>query len=381
MKLAIITDKLAELGGAETVLEALLETLPQADLYAMMYNPQYYQNSIISKRLKATSFIQKLPFAKTHYRNYFMLYPTAVEQFDLSKYDVIISWGYFVSHGVITRADQVHIAYSCTPMRQAWSGYFDYINSPFMGGLLGFIKKPLTSLFLHYLRLWDYAAAQRPDHYIAISKEARARISKYYGRDADVIFPHAEVDAFSKYLANHPKTVKKDYYFTISRHIPYKRIDLMIEAFKKLPDKHLKIAGDGPERANLERLADKAPNIEFLGYVSSEDKLRLHAEAKAFLFCAHEDFGIVAVEAQAAGTPVIAFGKGGVKDTVVDGKTGVFFNEQTPESLIAAINQFEKLSMEGHFKQQDLLESAGRFGKERFKKEILEHVTSKLCDR
>jgi glycosyltransferase involved in cell wall biosynthesis len=335
LKIAIIQDWLTEYGGAEKCIEAMCEVWPQAEIFTLVYHPEIFRNSIISKHKVHSSFIRHLPGATTKYRNYFMLYPFAVEQYDLRQYDVVISFSAAFSHGVLTGPDQLHICYKHTPMRYAWSGYFEYMQSPRVQAKW---KNWLARYAIHRLRRWDYLAAQRPDFMIANSIEVQQRIKKYYRRDAIVINPPLEIPKTD--LANH--IVKEDYYFTMSRMVHYKRIDLIVKAFTEIPHRRLIVAGSGPESVNIKKLSKNSPNIKLMGFVDESNKFELLRKAKALVFAAHEDFGIVPIEAQACGTPVIAYGKGGCLETVVNEKTGLFFNEHTIDSLKEAVERFSK---------------------------------------
>jgi len=367
LKVAIVHEFLSNRGGAEKVLETWCEMYPKADIFTLIYQSERYRNSIISKHKIYTSFIDRLPFGRHKYRNFLPLMPFAIEQFDLRGYDLVISNHYIVAHGVITSSEQLHVVNTCTPMKQVWSSYFEYINDPLLKNKL---KRVLARGFIHKFRIWDSTVAQRIDNFIAISTEVSERIKRYYGKDSMVIFPPVDFES----LVPKEKLIKEDYFLGLSRLMPMKRFDLMIDAFKQFPNKNLKIAGGGPEYQKLKERAKGSDNIELLGWVSENDKIQLYQKARAVLFCAYEDFGIVPVEAQAAGTPVIAYGKGGVIDTVVPGKTGVLFETQTVDSLTKAIFNFERMK----FDRGMLIKNAKRFSKERFKKEFVEYVEKKI---
>lgn len=369
MKVAFIQDWLTSYGGAEKCIEALCEVWPEADIYTLVYRQEIFNHSIISGHKVYTSFIQSLPWSKTKFRHYFMLYPFAVEQYDLNEYDVVISFSAAFSHGVITSPNQLHICYKHTPMRYAWNGYHEYLQDPQIRSKW---KNWLTRHLIHRLRRWDFQAAQRPDLIIANSEEVRRRIWKYYRRRAIVIYPPVEVDKFSFSSSK----AKGNYYFTMSRMVPYKRIDLIVKAFIELGDKKLIVAGDGPEMGRLKKIARDSSNIEFVGFVNDKDKIELMQKAKAFIFSAHEDFGIAPVEAQACGIPIIAYGKGGALETVVDNKTGIFFNAQRIEELKKTVFRFEELK--GSFNPTLIRKNAEKFSQTVFKNKIKKYVKKKL---
>ncbi len=366
MKIAIVHDWLVNYAGSERALEQIIQLYPSADLFSLVdFLPDGERGFILNKTV-GTSFIQNLPFAKNKYRSYLPLMPFAVEQFDLSGYDMIISSCHAVAKGVLTKSDQLHICYCYTPIRYAWDLYHQYLKeSGLNAGLKGFFAK----LSLHYIRMWDYTAAGRVNYFVAISHFTAERIKRIYGRDAVVIYPPVDIDAF------HLSPLKKeDFYFTASRMVPYKKIDLIVEAFSKMPGKKLIVGGAGPDFRKIKSKA--AGNVEFLGYQTA-DMLRGYMQrAKAFVFAAEEDFGILPVEAQACGTPVIAYGRGGARETVIGNETGIFFGEQNVESLISAVNTFEK--NQDVFSVAEVRKNAGRFSKERFKTEFKAFVEEKM---
>jgi len=368
VKTAIVHDWLVNYAGAERVLEQIIQLYPSADLFSLIdFLPEAERTFILDKTVR-TSFMQKLPFAKKKYRSYLPLMPLAVEQFDLSGYDLIISSCHAVSKGVLTKSCQLHICYCYTPIRYAWDLYHQYLKeSGLNAGLKGFFAK----LSLHYIRMWDYTAAGRVNYFVADSDFIAERIKRIYGRDAVVIYPPVDIDAF------HLSPLKKeDFYFTASRMVPYKKIDLIVEAFSKMPGKKLIVAGDGPDFRKIKSKA--ARNVEFLGHQTA-DMLRVYLQrAKAFVFAAEEDFGIIPVEAQACGTPVIAYGRGGARETVIGNETGIFFGEQNVESLISAVNNFEK--NQDAFSMAVVRKNAERFGKERFKAEFKAFVEEKMIE-
>jgi len=333
-KVAIIHDWLVVNGGAEKVLEEILVIYPQAEIFTLVdYLPEEDRTWLGGRTIR-TSFIQKLPFAKNKYRNYFPLFPIAIEQFDLSDYDLVISSSYSVAKGVITGPDQVHICYCHSPARYAWDLQAEYLKE---SGIEKGLKSVVARYFLHKFRIWDVRTANGVDAFIANSEFIKKRIYKCYRRDAEVIYPPVNVKRFEL------ETEKEGFYLTASRMVPYKRIDLVVEAFTKLPDKKLKVIGEGPEFDKIKKIAKGHNNIELLGFQSNEVLIENMQQAKAFVFAAEEDFGIIPVEAQACGTPVIAYGKGGCLETVADGVSGLHFAEQTIVCVIDAIERFETL--------------------------------------
>jgi glycosyltransferase involved in cell wall biosynthesis len=298
---------------------------------------------------------------RERYRTFLPLMPYAVEQFDLSPYSLVISSSYAVAKGVITGPDQLHICYCHSPMRYAWDLQNQYLQT---ANLATGPKSWLARLIFHYMRQWDFSSQSRVDHFVANSEFVSRRIQKTYRRTASVIHPPVSVDAFPLC------TEKEDYYLTVSRLVPYKMIGLIVEAFTRMPHLQLRVVGEGPE---YDRIRAKAgPNVTMLGYQSSAVVREQMQRAKAFVFAAEEDFGIVPVEAQACGTPVVAFGKGGVRETVVPGRTGLFFNEQTPESIIGTIEEFE--SGRHQFDPAYIREHAQSFSAERFREEFAAEV-------
>ncbi len=366
MKVSLIHDWLVTLAGAEKVLEAIYELYP-GPIYTLVSDRENLKGSIFEDCEIYTSFIQRLPKAKSKYRSYLPFFPLAIEQFDLSHSDVIISVSTCVAKGVLTRADQLHICYCCTPVRYAWDLYHQYLGET---GLNKGIKGAVAKMILHYIRMWDYISTKRVDHFVTLSYYIARRIKKIYGRDSTVIYPPVDVGSFEVH------TGKEEFYLTASRMVPYKKMDLIVEAFSMMPDKKLVVIGDGPDFAKIKSKASR--NIEILGY-QPFDVLKEHMQkAKAFVFAAEEDFGIIPVEAQACGTPVIAFGKGGVLETVEENKTGIFFNEQTPESLVDAVKRFEL--DQDKFDCREIRKNAERFNRERFKREFREFVDKKLSE-
>lgn len=369
MKVAIVHDWLVTYAGAERVLEQLLNIFPEADLYSIVdFLPENNRNFIKNKKV-TTSFIQKLPKAKTKYRNYLPLMPLAIEQFDLRGYDLIISSSHCVAKGVITGPDQKHICICYTPVRYAWDLQGQYLKE---SGLTKGLKGWLAKAILHYIRLWDLRTVNGVDEFIAISDYIKRRIWKTYRRESMVIYPPVDVESFEFY------DKKEDFYLTASRMVPYKKMDLIVEAFSKMPDKKLIVIGDGPDFKKIKAKASK--NVTLLGYQPFEVLKEHMQKAQAFIFAAEEDFGITPVEAQACGTPVIAYGKGGALETIVGidkvNPTGVFFKEQTVESICKAVAKFEEVK--NKINPKICKANAERFSNERFLREIKEVINTKM---
>lgn len=364
LKMAIIHDWLVTYAGAEKVLEQIIQFYPESDLYSLIdFLPEDEKGFILNKEVK-TSFIQKIPFASKKYRSYLPLMPLAIEQFDLSDYDVIISSSHAVAKGVLINSTQLHICYCHAPIRYAWDLQHQYLKEARLDkGIRGIIAKAI----LHYIRIWDQSTSHRVNHFIANSQFTARRIKKAYDRDSIVIYPPVDIEKFQL------TDGKEDFFITASRMVPYKRVALIVEAFSEMPDKRLVVIGDGPDFVKIKKKAKK--NIDLLGY-QKDDVLRDYMQkAKAFVFAAEEDFGIIPVEAQACGIPVIAYGTGGILETVSEGKTGIFFKEQTVKSLIEAVKEFE--IRQDHFDCLEIRKNAERFGKERFKEEFKEFVDRK----
>lgn len=361
LKVAIVHEWFVDYSGSERVVEQMLNVLPQADLFALVEFLPDNLKWIIGNRKVKTSFIQKLPKSKTKYRSYLPLMPFAIEQFDLSEYNLIISSSHAVAKGVITGPDQIHISYVHSPIRYAWDLTHQYLRESGLDkGLKGWIAK----VVLHYIRNWDVRTANGVDEYTCNSWFIARRIKKVYGRDATIIYPPVDIEAFELY------TKKEDFYFTASRMVPYKKIDIIVEAFTKMTDKTLVVIGEGPDFDKIK--AKAGPNVTLLGY-QTFDILKDHMQrAKAFVFAAEEDFGIVPVEAQACGTPVIAYGKGGALETITENVSGLFFHEQTTDSLIDAVKRFENNNY--NFDPLLIRQNSERFSVKRFKKEFKDFV-------
>lgn len=366
MKTALVQDWLVVDGGAEKVFKAIYEIYP-SPIYTLVADKENFP-WVENKQVKE-SFIAKLPFAKKRYRIYLPFFPLAIEQLNLFDYDLIISSSYSVAKGILKHSEQLHICYMHSPVRYAWDLYFQYLKE---ANLERGLKGILAKYILHKIRIWDIISSNRVDFFVANSKFIAKRIKNVYRREAEVIYPPVDIDRFKL------TEKKENYYITASRMVPYKKIDLIVKAFKKLPDKKLIVIGDGPDYPKIKKIAAGAKNIELLGYVEDKFLIEYISKAKAFVFAALEDFGIVPVEAQATGTPVIALGKGGTLETVIDKKTGILFKEQTVDSLINAIIEFEKI--EDKFDYKYISEHANYFSKERFKKEFQAFVERKYLE-
>ena len=372
MKIAVVCDWLVTYAGAEKVLEQILNIYPEADLFALVDFLDEDERDFIKHKKVTTSFIQKLPKAKTKYRNYLPLMPLAIEQFDLSKYDLVISSSHCVAKGVLTGPNQVHISYVHSPIRYAWDLQHQYLKEV---GLTKGLKGWIAKIILHYMKIWDTRTSNGVDYFIANSQFVAKRIWKCYRRKADVIYPPVDVEAFEFC------DKKEDFYLTASRMVPYKKMDLIVESFTKMPDKKLVVIGDGPDFAKIQKIAQGHSNIKLMGY-QPFSVLKDHMQrAKAFVFAAEEDFGITPVEAQACGTPVIAYGRGGALETVrglniKDKPTGVFFDKQNKDCLIKAINYFEDNREKIQLK--DCRENALSFSIDNFKNKIKYYIEKSL---
>lgn len=348
----------------------MLLCYPQADVFSLVDFLPDSQRAFLQGKKVATTFIQKLPFAKSKYRAYLPLMPLAIEQLDLSAYDLILSSSHAVAKGVLTGPDQLHICMCYSPVRYAWDLQHQYLQE---SGLERGIKGWVAKYLLHRLRIWDLRTANGVDQFIAISKFVARRIHKVYRRDSVVIYPPVATDDFA--LTQN----KEDFYFTASRLVPYKKIELIVQAFASMPDKRLIVIGAGPDFAKIQKIATS--NVTMLGYQSHEVLLEHLQRAKAFIFAAEEDFGIAPLEAQACGTPVIAYGKGGALETIRGSqnqipRTGVFFDQQTVPSLCAAIDAFEKLSPA--ITPQDCRDQALKFSPEIFRKAMQDCVDKEV---
>jgi len=351
VKTAIVYDRVNKWGGAERVLLALQEIFPNAHLFTSVYNPPAAAWARVFPKV-IPSFLQKIKFFRSRHELLAPLMPMAFESFNFDKYDLVISVTSEAAKGVITKPKTKHICYCLTPTRYLWSGYDDYFNNSF--------NKSVASLFVNYLRNWDLLGSKRPDKYLAISKEVQKRIKKYYKQDSTVIFPPLKKN-------NNLKKVKlpfEEYYLVVSRLVLYKKVDLVIQTFNKL-NQNLIIVGTGREEAKLKNMAND--NIIFMDYLKDEFLNYIYKKAKALIMPQDEDFGLVSIEAQSMGTPVIAFKKGGSLDTIIDGKTGIFFDKQTSSSLMGAIDRFEKMKFDNNY----IVKNANKFAFENFKKRLL----------
>ncbi len=327
MKIALVYDRVNKFGGAEQILLALNQIWPQAPLYTAVYNSQ---TALWAKQFKVkTSFLQKLPLAKTHHELYPLFTPLAFESLDLNDFDIVISITSAEAKAIITKPKTLHLCYCLTPTRYLWSHKQEYLNSPGLG-VWSKLGKAVFKYTLPYLKQLDYLTSKRPDQYLAISTNIQKRIKKYYHQNSKLIFPPVNTGDFRWQPS-------KDYFLLVSRLVPYKKVDLAIKAFNQLNQK-LVIVGSGREKRALQKLAKS--NIEFKGQLDQKQLVKLYSEAKGLIMPQDEDFGIVAIEAQSSGKPVIALGRGGALDTVIDKKTGLFFDSPTVDSLLRAMKQF-----------------------------------------
>lgn len=361
MKVALVYDRVNKWGGAERILLALHELFPDAPLYTSVYNSKtagWAQDFVIK-----TSFLQHIPYASSAHEYYPMFMPIAFENFSFDAYDLVISVSSEAGKGIITGKQTLHICYCLTPTRYLWSGYEEYFTTPFFR----FLTKPIV----WYLRLWDTIAANRPDHFIAISEEIKKRIKTYYNKDAFVVYPPVSLgEPFG--LAQGKKG--EGYFLVVSRLVPYKRIDIAIKACNQL-ELPLKIVGVGSEEKRLKKIA--GPTIEFLGLLTQESLIAYYKGARALLFPGIEDFGMTVLEAQAFGRPVIAFKGGGALETVMPGKTGVFFAPQTVDALTAVLASFD----ERRFNSEDCIKNVKKFSQNQFKETFIKTITKLLKER
>ncbi len=371
LNVGIVADWFITYAGSEKVVAEFLDVFPEAELYSVVdflssENKSHFKNKNIT-----TTFIQNFPFARKKYQSYLPFMPLAIEQLDVSKHDVILSSSHAVAKGVLTGPDQLHISYIHSPIRYAWDLQHQYLRE---SNLHKGFKGLLAKWILHNIRIWDCRTSNGVDHFIANSKFIARRIKKVYGRNADVIYPPVDVERFTL------NENKEQYYFTASRLVPYKRIDLIVEAFSHMKDKKLVVIGDGPEMNKIK--AKATSNIEILGYQSNSVMVDYMRNARAFVFAAEEDFGITPVEAQSCGTPVIAYGKGGALETIrpigVEKATGVFFYNQDVKSIIDSVNFFEQHSDE--IILSDCRLNARKFSEQRFKEEIKEYVMNRHAE-
>jgi len=360
MRIALVHDYLVQYGGAERVLECFCELFPKAPIYTLVYDPEAMHGKFADKDIR-TSFIQKIPFAKKHHRIFPGLMPSAIEQFDFSKYDIVLSDSSSYAKGIITKPETLHICYMHTPMRYAWDDCQKYTSDFYFPS---FVKK-MVPFFMNFIRLWDRVSVDRADCLIANSNFVAKRIKKYYKRESQVIHPPVNVENF------YAGKGEGGYFLMVGRFLAYKKFDIAIEAFNDL-GLPLKIIGRGPEMKKLKKMAKE--NIEFLGRVPDDELARYYADCQAFIFPQEEDFGIVAIEAMASGRPVVAFRGGDIPEHIEEGKMGVFFDEQTVESLKKAVEKMQRMS----FSSEYIREKSKKFDKELFKAKIMEYIKSEL---
>ena len=363
MKVAIVHDWLVTNAGAEKVLKEILACYPHADIFSLVdFLDEQERREILQGKKSTTSFVQNLPLAQKHFRNYLPLFPKAIESLDLCAYDLILSSSWAVAKGVKKEIYQCHICYCHTPIRYAWDLYEEYTAS------LKQPKKFLVEKTLSAIREWDIATLDRVDYFIANSNFVKERIERLYKREAVVIYPPVDTKKFTLYEA------KEEFYLTASRLVPYKKTKLIVEAFNKMPEKKLVVIGAGEEYEVIQKIAGK--NITVLGYCDDHIMVDTMQRAKAFVYAAVEDFGIVPIEAQACGTPVIALNEGGTAETVVDGLNGIHFKKQSKEDIISAVQRFESLE----FDTKKVSQSTQSFSKKRFKQGMMEFINLKMTD-
>lgn len=361
MKVALVHDYLVQYGGAERVLESFCEVFPDAPIFTLVYDEKIFKN-IFGKKKIYTSFLQSLPFSKSHHRSFPVLMPMAIESFDFSSYDLVISDSNSYAKGVITNPETLHLCYCHTPMRYAWDDYYEYAQR----FTFSFAVRKIVPLAMNYLRLWDKLSADRAEKFIANSNFVRRRIKKYYRRDAAVVYPPVDLSFYN--FSSEQKT-KEDFFLIVGRLIPYKRFDLVVDAFNIL-GLPLKIIGDGTESDRLRNMMKKNSKIEFLGWLPDSEVKKYYSAARAFLFPQEEDFGIVALESLASGTPVIAYRGGGAMEIVQEGINGIFFESQSVDSIIGAVKRFENAS----FNSEIVRDSVKDFDKKIFKEKIKSFV-------
>ncbi len=356
MKVAVIHDWLIGMRGGEKVLEEICRIFPDSEIFTLFYFPGNI-SPLINSHSVHPSFLQKIPGALKHYRYFLPFYPTAVERFNLEKFDLVISISHCAAKGVKVPEGVPHICYCLTPMRYIWDNYDAY----FARGRASIMVRTAVRAFRPYLRRWDVKTVSRVDSFIAISQFVAQRIQNYYHREPEIIYPPVDTDYFT--LPESPE--KEDFYLIVSALVPYKRIDLAVSVFNQLPEKRLKIVGVGPEIKRLKQMA-RGNNIEFLNYVDQAALRRLYQKAWALIFCGEEDFGIAMAEAQSCGTPVVAHNRGGATEIIVDASLGTLFNEMSAEALHAAIEKTEA----AEFNPDSIRRNAGRFGIARFQHEF-----------
>jgi glycosyltransferase involved in cell wall biosynthesis len=369
MRIAIVHEWLTTFAGSEKVLAAMLEEFPEADLFCLFDTLTPEDRRKLGDRPIRTTALQRIPGMRRFYRALLPLMPLAIEQLDLSGYDVVISSSHAVAKGVITGPDQLHLCYCYSPPRYAWDLQAQYLEE---AGLSRGARSLLARMLLHRMRIWDVRASFGVDRFVACSHYIARRIRKTYRRDAAVIHPGADTDAFVPGRGG-----REEFYLTASRMVPYKKIGLIVEAFARMPERRLVVIGAGPQEERIRAVA--GPNVTLLGYQPFPVLLDHMQRAKAFIFAAEEDFGLAPVEAQACGTPVLAYGRGGACESVVDGVTGLQFHAQTTDAILEAVTRFE--AAEGRFDPQRIRANALRFSGERFRAEFRHFVEAAMAER
>lgn len=361
MRVALATDLLLTRRGAERTFEVMCDAFPRADIYSLIHDPQAIP---LNGRSVTTSFIQDIPRAASFYRRLYPLYPIVIELFDFRDYDLVISSSAMWAHGILTHPDTCHICYCHTPFRYIWSHYHEFIHHSFGRS---WVQALLRAVLLNRIRTWDYNAAQRVGYYIANSEHVQKRIKSYYGRDSMVVHPPVDISRFTA-TPEH-----SDFYLIVSALLPYKRIDIAVNAFMRL-GYELKVIGTGPEMSRLKKMSARSSNVEFLGWLSDAEVAEYYQECRAVIICGEEDFCIVSVEAQAAGKPVIAYRSGGTLATVIDSVTGCFFESQTSEGLERAIIDFESRA----FSYKKIRRNAEAFREEIFRRRLRDLAFERL---
>jgi len=361
-KVALVHDWLTGRRGGEKVLEVFAEIYPDAPIYTLFHFQGSQIQDIENKRIHS-SFVQRLPFLKKKYRLYLPLFPIAIELFDLQEYDFIISSSHCVAKGAIPKPGALHVCYVHSPMRYAWNQYSSYFSPE----RLGFLSKRIIPPIIHRLRIWDESSAHRVDHFVANAEAVADRIYRYYRRVADVVYPPVDTEFFQ------PGETTEDYFLIVSALVPYKRIDFAVDAFNRTGHP-LKIVGQGPEYQRLKRRARS--NISFLGALSSEDLLQVYQKARALVMPGEEDFGINSLESQACGVPIIAFDRGGAKETVIHKETGVLYGEPGATGLSDALDKFKDMT----FNKTTIRANALRFSRDTFKTKISSYFQQKWAE-
>lgn len=369
MKIAIVHDFLTYWGGAEQVLMSFHRMWPDAPIYTLLYDKTFVKEYFPNAKIRG-SFLQKFPsFLRSRKKYLLPFMPTAPETLDLRDFDLVISSSNSFAKGIITRSQTRHICYCHSPARFVWDWRYNYLNEQ----KIGLLKKIFVVPLLHYIRMWDAQSSSRVDHFIANSKTTASRIKKFYGREAEVIYPPVDLVAKKGAKSKEAISGSKDYYLIVSRLSPYKRVDLAVEAFNKL-ELPLIIIGEGEQKRHLERIA--RPNIKFLGFVPKDELCNYYRNARAFIFCGEEDFGIAPIEAMSAGVPVLAYRKGGLAETNIEGVTGEFFDDPYPEILAEGVRRLE--ANEKKYQKEKIIEHAKKFSRDRFEREIKAFLAEKV---